>query len=218
MNEPQNRILKQITSTLSNIGKQRPLLVGIDGKDASGKTTFANNLASVLRSQTNREIIRVSLDDFFQPRAIRSHQEDQARGCYDDTFDITGILNYLLLPVQSNGTYTTKIFDYKSDSSVEVVTASASSDAIFVIDGVFLQRPEFRDYWDYTVLLDVSDETAIERGAVRDTGRIGDLESARQKYIKRYIASQKIYYDECDPQKRASIVVDNTDYENPVIV
>lgn len=217
MNEAQYQIMEQIVSGILSINTSQPLLVGIDGKDASGKTTFADNLAIVLKKQTTREIIRVSLDDFFQPRSIRSQQSDQAQGCYEDTFDNPRIIKYLLDSVRSNGTYTTKIFDYKNDSSVEIITATASPNAIFVIDGVFLQRPEFREYWDYTVLLDVSDETAIERGAVRDTGRIGDLKAAREKYINRYIASQKIYYDECEPQKRAGIIIDNTDYQNPVV-
>jgi uridine kinase len=218
MNEAQHQVLRQIASNTLTINAPQPLLLGVDGKDASGKTTFANNLAAVLNEQTQREVIRVSLDDFFQPRAIRSRQTDQARGCYEDTFDNAGIIKYLFNPIRSNNTYTTKIFDYKSDSPVGIISASATPDAIFVIDGVFLQRPEFREYWDYTVLLDVSDETAIERGAVRDTGRIGDLEAAREKYINRYIASQKIYYDECEPQKIASIIIDNTDYENPVVI
>jgi uridine kinase len=218
MNEMQQRILELLISKILDIKTSTPLLIGVDGKDASGKTTFANSLSSVLQKQAEREIIRVSLDDFFQPRALRSHQENQAIGCYEDTFDIQGIINYLLAPIKSNRSYTTKIFDYKTDTSIDIITQYAASDAIFVIDGVFLQRPEFREYWDYTVLLDVSDETAIERGAVRDTNRIGDIEAARSKYINRYIASQKIYYDECEPQKRSDIIIDNTDYKNPIVL
>lgn len=120
--------------------------------------------------------------------------------------------------MRSNGTYTAKIFDYETDSPVNISVSHASSDAILVIDGVFLQRPEFRKYWNYTVLLDITDETAVERGSMRDTERIGDITSARQKYINRYIASQKIYYDECNPRTRASIIIDNTDYKNPTII
>lgn len=218
MNKSQYLTFRHITSDILTLGSSEPLLVGIDGKDASGKTTFADNLATVLKKHTDREVIRISLDDFFQPRAIRSRQIDQARGCYEDTFDIEGVINYLLSPIKQDGTYTTKIFDYADDSSVNIINSNAPSSAVCVIDGVFLQRPELRNYWDYTVLLEVSDQTAISRGAVRDTERIGDLEAARQKYINRYIASQKIYYNECNPKKRATVIIDNTNYENPVII
>lgn len=215
--ENQDRILAYLAGEVPKINSSL-LIVGIDGKDASGKTTFANNLAITLQKLTDRKIIRVSLDDFFHPRANRSHQADQAKGCYEDTFNIEGIITYLLAPLKKNGRYTQKIFDYESDSHIEVVVSQAPADAIVVIDGVFLQRPEFRDFWDYTVLLEVSDEMAIKRGSFRDAVRIGDVESAKQKYINRYIASQKIYYDECHPKERASIVINNSDYDNPAIL
>ena len=218
MNEAQQYTLEFLTSNILSLQTSTPLLIGIDGKDASGKTTVANNLSAALHNQTEREIIRVSLDDFFQPRAIRTRQENQARGCYEDTFDIQGIVNRLLAPVKTKGTYITKIFDYKTDTPINFSTKHADSNAIFVVDGVFIQRPEFREYWDYVVLLDVSDEIAIERGSIRDTNRIGNIEAARSKYINRYIASQKIYYDECKPQKQADIIIDNTDYENPIVI
>ncbi len=196
----------------------QPLIIGIDGKDASGKTTFANTLADALKQVTQREVIRVSLDDFFLPRALRARQQDQARGCYEDTFDIQAIITHLLRPLKESRTYTAKMFDHATDSPVNIVKNRAASDAIIVIDGVFLQRPAFKAYWDYTVLLDVADATAIERGSIRDAGRIGDIAAAREKYVNRYIASQKIYYDECLPQEKASIVVDNTDFSNPKII
>lgn len=218
MTNPQLKISQTICYSILSLTSDHPLLVGIDGKDASGKTTFADNLAAILKNKTGREVIRISLDNFFQPRAIRSRQQNQARGCYEDTFNIEGIRKQLLEPLRSTNTYTTKIFDYKTDSPVEIDSNTASNDAIVIVDGVFLQRPEFREYWDYVVLLEVSDEIAIERGIVRDTERIGDVETARQKYINRYIASQKIYYDECQPQQKASVIIDNSDYTNPAIV
>ena len=216
--ETQLTLHKTIAKNILALPHERPLLVGIDGKDASGKTTFADNLATTLAAATEREVIRISLDDFFLPRAIRSRQNDQARGCYEDTFDISGIVEHLFTPIRNLFTYTSKIFDYKNDMPVDIETKAVSANALFILDGVFLQRPEFRKYWDYTVLLDVSDETAIARGAVRDTGRISDIEAACIKYINRYIASQKIYYSECNPAQRANIVIDNTDFSNPVIV
>ena len=181
--ETQLTLHKTIAKNILALPHERPLLVGIDGKDASGKTTFADNLAATLAAATEREVIRISLDDFFLPRAIRSRQNDQARGCYEDTFDISGIVEHLVTPIRNHFTYTSKIFDYKNDMPVDIETKAVSANALFILDGVFLQRPEFRKYWDYTVLLDVSDETAIARGAVRDTGRISDIEAACIKYI-----------------------------------
>ena len=45
-------------------------LVAVDGVDGAGKTTFCDELASVLRAQ-GRAVVRASVDDFHHPRAIR---------------------------------------------------------------------------------------------------------------------------------------------------
>ncbi|WP_246580249.1 hypothetical protein [Deinococcus aestuarii] len=46
------------------------LRVAIDGVDGAGKTTFADELAGVLRER-GRTVIRASVDGFHAPRATR---------------------------------------------------------------------------------------------------------------------------------------------------
>lgn len=48
----------------------RPVLLGVDGVDGSGKTTFAARLAEGFRDR-GRAVEVVHLDDFLSPRAIR---------------------------------------------------------------------------------------------------------------------------------------------------
>ncbi|MEA5119309.1 MAG: hypothetical protein VB036_17065, partial [Propionicimonas sp.] len=53
--------MKQLRARLrSRTGRT---LVGIDGVDGAGKTTFANDLAAVL-DECGCEVIRISLDDY----------------------------------------------------------------------------------------------------------------------------------------------------------
>lgn len=194
------------------------VIVGIDGKDGSGKTTFADALANRMKDCTDRQIIRVSLDDFFNPRSIRRQNSDKVLGNYNDTFDYLSITKNLLIPFHNTGDYTTKTFDYMTDISITVKMNHATNDAIMIVDGVFLQKEQISRYWDYTILIEVDDQTAIERGARRDAKRIGSYKEAREAFTNRYIASQKIYYSECEPVKYSDIVIDNSDYENPEII
>lgn len=41
--------------------KSSPILVGIDGVDAAGKTTFARRFASALRARGDRSVMTVSV-------------------------------------------------------------------------------------------------------------------------------------------------------------
>ena len=62
-----------VTAVAAAVGAGRPpdcVRVGVDGVDGAGKTTFADELARALRAE-GRPVVRVSLDDFHNPRAVR---------------------------------------------------------------------------------------------------------------------------------------------------
>lgn len=220
MTDKQQMVYKTLSDKILLIEKNAPTLVAINGKDGSGKTTMADLLADFLSSRTSREIIRISVDDFMNSRAIRyTPAESAGRGCYDYTFNFDGFKNNVLEPLQLNGSwkYRTKIFDHATDSESMSPVKKATKDAIVIIDGVFLYKQDLVNYWDVKILLDTDDETVIERGAQRDAERLGSYEAARQKYIDRYIASQTIYYTEESPQKRADIIINNNDVGSPFI-
>ncbi len=221
MTEKQQTVYAHISEKVLGIHKDAPLLVAINGKDGSGKTMMANLLAEFLSEKTSREIIRISIDDFMNSRAVRyTPAESAGRGCYEYTFNFQGFIDNVLKPLQEDGSweYRTKIFDHATDSASIAPVKKASKDAIVIVDGVFLYKQDIVDYWDLKILLDTDDETVIERGARRDTARLGSYEVARQKYIDRYIASQTIYYTEESPRERADIIVDNNDVEAPFVV
>lgn len=198
-------------------------VVGINGKDGSGKTVLADSLAKKLRILTEREVIRISIDDFMHERAYRKRNPDEAKGCYEDTFDYESFRRWALEPFLpgANRRYRTKIFDYETDSICKSDILQASVDAIIIIDGVFLFREDLKGFFHLKILLEVSDETSLVRGVDRDVtmGRSdGDRDIAREKYQKRYLASQKIYYAEADPIGVSDTVVDYDDLECPVII
>lgn len=216
----QEKLYEELSSIILNADSESPYLVAINGKDASGKTIMADSLAEYIKRATNREVIRISVDDFMNDRSVRyTSSESQGRGCYDYTFNFDAFKKYVLLPLQNNGsmTYKTKIFDHATDVPDISEDCVAASDSIVIVDGVFIFRNDLKDYWSLKILLDTNDEIVIERGAKRDQKRLGSYEVARQKYIDRYIASQKIYYSEEKPEESVDIVVDNNDFESPFI-
>ncbi len=60
------------------------VIVAIDGPDAAGKTTLADTLAQ----QVARPALRVSIDDWHNPREVRLRRGDESPvGYYMDSFD-----------------------------------------------------------------------------------------------------------------------------------
>ncbi|GAB0171274.1 hypothetical protein LSPCS325_47110 [Lysinibacillus sp. CTST325] len=74
--------------------------MAISGITASGKTTFANELAEELRRRKKR----TSIDNFHHPRAIRYRQgKDSAIGYYEDAHDYQALKEKLLILLGENG-------------------------------------------------------------------------------------------------------------------
>jgi hypothetical protein len=79
--------------------------------------------------------------------------------------------------------------------------------AVLLVDGLFLHRPELREYWDFSIYLDVEFDISIPRGAARGPGYGSPEPTAPSNH--RYIEGQRIYFQDAQPARRASIVIDN---------
>lgn len=55
----------------------RPLIVGIQGSQGSGKTTFAHFIKLIAESQFGKRCVSMSLDDFYRTRAERKHLSER---------------------------------------------------------------------------------------------------------------------------------------------
>ncbi len=144
----------------------------------------------------------------------------EGESCYLYTFNFDALKQFVLEPLQPNGShiYKTKIFDQPTDSDMISDDKKADNSSIIVIDGVFLFKKDLVKYWNLKILLETNDEILIERGASRDAKRIGGYEDARKKYIDRYIASQTIYYNEEKPEEFANIIINNDNFNSPLLV
>ena len=205
---------------IADIRLNHPVRVGIDGVDASGKTTLADELVEPLQAR-DRSIIRASIDGFHNPREIRYRQGRRSpRGYYDDSFDFQAIIANLLEPLGPGGNlkYRPICFDFKTNSEVHSPVQVATSDAVLLFDGVFLHRPELRDYWDFSVFVQVDFGVAVGRAQARDRHLFETAEEIREMYERRYVPGQQIYLDAETPASQASVVWINNEIDNPLLI
>jgi uridine kinase len=189
-------------------------LVGIDGPDAAGKTTLARHLAAALTSP----VVAASIDGFHHPRATR-HAPDRlsAEAFYLRSFNTSALVADLLEPFAAGASEVrTATLDYDSDLPIEP-RIDVPESALLIVDGVFLQQPALRDFWDLVVYLDVPPALSMERGLPRDVSVHRPYDELVTEYERRYLPGQQLYRDECDPIATADIVIDNTDLTKPVI-
>jgi uridine kinase len=214
------QLLDYLIGQIIEIEQPHPVRVAIDGPDAAGKTTLAEELAALLQARS-QPLIRASIDGFHHPARVR-HQRGATSpdGYYHDSFNYRALTDCLLVPLGPSGSrhYRSAVFDYHTDSAVQSPLQEADPTAVLLFDGVFLQRPELREYWDFTVFVTVDFEVALDRAKQRDGVLFGGIAIAKQMYKQRYIPGQKLYFAECRPAERADVVIDNNDPSNPAII
>lgn len=213
-------LLKHLATIILEKQKDSPILVGIDGVDASGKTTLAEELVNELKG-SGRPIIRASIDGFHNPKSIRyTKGENSPEGYYFNSFNHKAIAEVLLDPLSSGKLrYETGVFDYRTDSEVVLPVKTATNDSILIMEGIFLFRPKLINYWDIKIFVDVDFKITVKRAVKRVAEReyIGSEQEILDKYKKRYIPGQQLYFEQAQPKEKADIIIDNSDFENPVI-
>jgi uridine kinase len=141
-------------------------------------------------------------------------------GYYRDARDLVAVRRLLLDPLGPGGDrlYRTEAFDLERDEPVDQEPRRAAADAVLIVDGTFLQRPELAGCWDYAVFVDVPEAIAIGRGALRDAALLGGEESATAAHRDRYQRAFTIYESECNPVGSADVVIVNDPVEAPTAI
>ena len=205
---PQKKdVLEALAADILHNYSRGRVIVAVDGVDGAGKSHFAADLVHALEKAGHAAFV-ASIDGFHRPRAERYAQgEDSPKGFYEDSYDYSTFRRVLVEPFRLGGStaFVTAAFDHRADAQVEPKWLTAPADAILVVEGIFLHRPELRGLWNYSIWLDVPAAVAEQRLVDRDgPSGVG----------ARYVGGQKLYAKE-KPSSRATAIIDNADFEHP---
>ncbi|MFC9695082.1 uridine kinase [Kribbella sp. NPDC056951] len=213
-------LFSELADHVLTVDRPHPVRVAIDGPSAAGKTTLADELADVLRERTDREVIRVGLDYFKKDPALRTaYPIESPESYYLDSWDLEAMRSQLLVPLGPDGNrrYATAVRSVNAQSALAVIEEEAAPDAVLVADGVFLQRPELIQDWDFRIYVHVDFDVVLRRGTARDQAWMDSAAAAEERYRTRYIPGERLYVDQVHPASLADLVVDNTDFAEPVV-
>jgi uridine kinase len=210
-------MLGRLAEAVGSVAVAHPARVAIDGPPAAGKTTLADELAVVLRTQ-GRDVIRATIDDFLFPRAQRYPRgEYSAEGCYFDAHDYDALTRVLLDPLGPGGDrrFRSAVYDRTADAALSAPVTTASTDAVLIFDGVFLMRPELIDRWDLRILVSTALEKTVDRAVIRER-RVSSRAEVERRWRERYIPSQQFYFATVHPTDHVDIIVHNDEPRQPV--
>ena len=132
-------------------------------------------------------------------------------GFYYDSYDYDAFRRLLLEALLCGRPYCRAMHNVRTDEFIEMEFEQAKPDTVLVVDGIFLHRDELYRHWSFSVFLEADFSTTYERMATRD----GCPPNPNDEANRRYRDGQLIYLRTCQPQARASLVIENNDPQRP---
>lgn len=225
--EARTNVLAAVAASILSIEQGR-VLVGIDGQSGSGKSTFGDELAAVIRGR-GVTVIRSTTDSFHRPRVERMRRGPRSpEGFYADSHQLDVIVDELLRPFADGaGRVRVAAFDEPSDTPIdEFAEVDPSERTLLIFDGLFLQRPELAPFWDEVVYLD-ADERRDQEWLDFLLSDLPEAATARARALDerlqrarwpRYRSGWRQYLKQTSPALNATLVIDNNDFTRPRII
>ncbi|TMU87048.1 uridine kinase [Bacillus sp. BHET2] len=191
-----------LSSYQTHKGKNRPYIIGIDGLGGAGKTTFAKDLKHELEHRDYHVTI-LHIDDYIVESKKRYGTGfEEWQEYYFFQWDIELIQSELFEKLhQPKWELTLPFYDQSMD---KVVTKQMDipPSSILVIEGVFVQRKEWKSFYDFTIFIDCPREVRVERVLDRDV-YLGEYGARVEKYERRYWPAEDYYMQNEEPVKIA---------------
>ena len=177
-------LIEDLARRIAAVTRPHPVRVAIDGVDAAGKTTLADEVAPIL-THLGRPVIRASIDGFHNPAGFRRRRGSTSpEGYFLDSFNQPALVEILLDPLGPRGSlgFRRAVFDFRTDQPVDAPLERAEPNAILLLDGVFLLRAELRSHFDFSVFVRADFAVTVARAERRDVHLFGSVEEVRRRY------------------------------------
>lgn len=181
-------------------------IIGIDGLGGAGKSTISEKICQNFKDN-NCHTILLHIDDFINVREVRYNSVYPDWQCYYDLQWRFDYFSNVINQIKNNKQRYIDIELYDKDNDTYFQQRfSIHENTIVIVEGIFLQRKEFNNIFDYTIYIDVPEEVRLQRVLKRDT-YIGDEQQIIDKYKNRYFPAEHRYIEEYQPKKNADFVI-----------
>ena len=210
-------VLVDLLSMMLSVHPGQRVLIGIDGVDGAGKSRLATELVALAPHVAGREVRSVSIDGFHHPRARRHARGTGPETFYQDSYDYEAFRACVLRPFRAGADYVPAVHNVSTDQAVFPAPETAADDALLLVDGIFLRRPELAAEWDATLLVLVPLSVSVPRGNARFEGRADGSDNPEHEANARYVGGQKLYLQQARLHP-PTWILDNTDLQRPALL
>ncbi|GMK41510.1 uridine kinase [Paenibacillus sp. CCS19] len=191
--------LDEVTEIIMNQCKKDRFILGIDGLSRAGKTTLVNDLQQKLIAR-QKPVCIFHIDDHIVERNKRYDTGfEQWYEYYYLQWDVAFIQQQFLSKLSHAQEISIPYYNSELDK-VEMKTVTMNSNCIIIIEGVFLQRSPWREYFDFIIYLECAREKRFDRETASSKHNL-------DKFKLRYWKAEDYYLNTVQPRTHADMVI-----------
>jgi len=201
-------VTRRILETRASIPALRSALVAITGIDGCGKGYVAAQLLKQLVAQGVRAA-SISVDGWLNLPHVRFNSSGPAEHFYLHAIRFEEMFSQLLLPLRDRRSIRLEA-DYAEETASEYRKHTYDFEELDVIllEGIYLLKEPFQEYYDLSIWIECSFQTALERAIARAQEGLPPRATA-EAYRNIYFPAQEIHFRRDDPRSAARLIVNN---------
>lgn len=184
------RLIPLITKLRKMIEEKGRVVLSIDGRSASGKTTAADLLDLVFDASI------IHMDDFFLPMEKRTRERFAEPG---GNVDYERFRDEVAKHIKKKEAFSYRRFDCSvMDYGEEIQIADKP---LMIVEGAYSQHIEYRSMYDYRVFFDIDPVTQRNQILQRNG------EEALQMFTETWIPLEEKYFEHSEIQDKCDVVI-----------
>lgn len=168
----------------------KPIVITVDGRAASGKTTFAYELSKIIKGEI------IQMDDFFLPVKLRTKSRLSEKG---GNIHYERFMKEVIPYIGYKNSFVYRCFDCSTMDYSKVKTIRKSD--FIIIEGSYSNHPFFGDYSDFNIFMDITSEKQLERIVFRN----GLYEA--KKFYEDWIPMEELYFSEFKIEDKSDLII-----------
>jgi len=206
-----DELIQRILACRAGIPASRGLLVGLSGIDGAGKGYLAAQVEAHLAQHAVASAV-LNLDRWLNLPEKRFSKADPAANFYENAIRFNEFFSQLVMPLR-DGRSVQLVVDLVEETASEYRkhVYDFKDVGVIVVEGIFLFKAAYREFFDLAVWVDCSFPTALARAI--DRGQEG-LSPAKTiaAYETIYFPAQRIHFAQDKPREHADLIIENDSY------